>query len=1254
MATDRKGSGAQNAGDKRTRLIDDRELTGSSEDRFRHQDVVTQLADLVTTLPTPTSVALFGPWGSGKSSIYNLLDAELSDRQSNARLVRYDAFRYARLPLQRHFIRSLATSLDIGDKAFTDGLYEDTQKNALGLKATGDDDTEWSMLWRLLGMLAAVLTFTIVVALLLTAIAAATVIVLSDTKSMANFGDEYRDLLRAFALGFLAPAGLLVLVSGLATRGLTFVRQRSAPTSEEEFGGKFQKLVDKALKSRRYDRLVVFIDELDRCTPETVVETLDSLRTFLGANGCVFVVAADKIALEHALTQRVSSASPVNESNPYYSAGTEYLDKTFQYQLQLPPLLPRRLSAYAAGLVRGRPGVWSEVDSLERIVSVLVPNHVRSPRRVKALLNTFSLSYDLAERRAEAGHIGSDVRSRALELAFLTCLRVEFPLFARELGTHPDLIGAMRLELGIDETLGPFAEGVMKLARRYRRGDAPTDVLLTDGGPEQIDRDEDDESNEHQETDGNVGLSAYGRLSRSQARQLELYLRKTARVTIPRQDLIHLEGRGARFGIDAAIADALDEAGSQGDVDDVRDILDRLAESPTAGILALAESLDRDAAPLGEEASNLATVLLQIYGEYIDRVPSEDRAGVTGRCAGAIEAHAASYVLRDEDLAGALALGIDSGGLSGRSLARTVLGHEGAAEQPRVALVIVTRIDQALELVGDELGPIVGSALANGQLLEQLAKSLADAPLDAAHSVLEAAAPTAVRSLADRGSDEADVAEEDAAQARREAASALISQFAGLSPQRLDLVQRVASLILQSDTQQARDAVAPHLPEIVPSGSRIDYEPLLKDLFGAASHRRADAFAPWLRAIPGPEVLQSEEHQLDALATKAWKAHEDFLDDDCVATTGFEEALDQLARLLSEPLADESDALGSMVDDMLFTNASATAARDLVEHRHRLFFVDKGIVSANDLAAAMVSPLVQGLQVAVQPQQVTDGNLTNLYTDAAIWAVSHDAEATDLTSAALASPWLASPKKESLAISLAGLQSSRGITTSPPLTASNIASLVATHGHEFAQPAAMWVRWFAPDPTTANEILTGLIDTGARLEDATGRWVTDYASALDAEQLFALIEPELNAIVDRDPRIDFLGAAQFASVEAERLADKLVALYTSLTSNPQRQRLLQLWSSHGTRDPQARKQLLEGVLFPMLDLNAGSFDLALKANILWTDPPYGTKGELRSRIDSAAKKFDRQRAANSRMAEAGLKRRRRSLFGTTYEDTDSE
>ena len=93
---------------------------------------------------------------------------------------------------------------------------------------------------------------------------------------------------------------------------------------------------------------MVLIDELDRCSPQDVVTTLTALRTFLDQEHCIHIVVADRDVLERALKQ-LPQVSPFNQSSPYYSSASAFIDKVFQHQLELPPLRVARLTKFARG-----------------------------------------------------------------------------------------------------------------------------------------------------------------------------------------------------------------------------------------------------------------------------------------------------------------------------------------------------------------------------------------------------------------------------------------------------------------------------------------------------------------------------------------------------------------------------------------------------------------------------------------------------------------------------------------------------------------------------------------------------------------------------------------------------------------------------------------------------------------------------------------------------------------------------------------
>ena len=327
------------------------------------------------------------------------------------------------------------------------------------------------------------------------------------------------------------------------------------------------------------NRLVVFVDELDRCAPSEVAATLEAIRTFLGVQGCIFIVAADQQVLEHALTEKLRQLTPPDPANPYYSAGSAYLDKIFQYQLSFPPLRPRRLTGFALKLVANRGGVWADpaIDK-EDVVSILLPTHIHSPRRVKVLLNAFALSYGIAKARAERNKL-AEVSERAAELAKLVCIELEFPLFARDLFLDERLAVAVLLSARAKEGDEEAAAGLSTLPGRlghlgtlYSEGKLPVAQLLSGEGEEQggvmagrggqtatdEERERDEEASHEDLAEGaseredEEASDEEERVRQEHAVQLVRYLEKTETVEGPRSDLIHLESAGAVWNLRCA------------------------------------------------------------------------------------------------------------------------------------------------------------------------------------------------------------------------------------------------------------------------------------------------------------------------------------------------------------------------------------------------------------------------------------------------------------------------------------------------------------------------------------------------------------------------------------------------------------------------------------------------------------------------------------------------------------------------------
>lgn len=110
--------------------------------------------------------------------------------------------------------------------------------------------------------------------------------------------------------------------------------QPSPPKEIQELRDSFEDVLDELGIT-----LVVLIDDLDRCLPETTISTLEAVRLFLFLKNTAFVVAADTDMIKHAVRKHFSGT-------PDDSFVTNYFDKLIQIPIRVPPLGTQEVRAY--------------------------------------------------------------------------------------------------------------------------------------------------------------------------------------------------------------------------------------------------------------------------------------------------------------------------------------------------------------------------------------------------------------------------------------------------------------------------------------------------------------------------------------------------------------------------------------------------------------------------------------------------------------------------------------------------------------------------------------------------------------------------------------------------------------------------------------------------------------------------------------------------------------------------------------------
>jgi hypothetical protein len=102
----------------------------------------------------------------------------------------------------------------------------------------------------------------------------------------------------------------------------------------EEIDG-FRKAFDELLKKAKIEQLVVLIDDLDRCLPDTAIETLEAVRLFVFTARTAFVVAADEAMIEYAVRKHFPDLPDTTGPQTY---ARNYLEKLIQVPFRIPAL----------------------------------------------------------------------------------------------------------------------------------------------------------------------------------------------------------------------------------------------------------------------------------------------------------------------------------------------------------------------------------------------------------------------------------------------------------------------------------------------------------------------------------------------------------------------------------------------------------------------------------------------------------------------------------------------------------------------------------------------------------------------------------------------------------------------------------------------------------------------------------------------------------------------------------------------------
>jgi hypothetical protein len=1193
-------------------LIDDEALTQAGEDAFRLGDFVDGLVALCERASAPVNVALFGAWGSGKSSLANLLEQRFEQGTSGAVVfARFDAFKYAGIALQRHLLSQLAESFGAQGEKYGEDLYKSRNTNAYEMPRR-------DALLRFVGLL---LVALVAVGAVLAG-AAAIVGLASDTGAHGAFGPAFRQTLKAGIPSLLFASGLIGTLLSIAGKTFTVESTQAPPSTDEQFGRLFADLVNEVVKEKHCERIVVFVDELDRCSPGQVVAVLETIKTFLHIEPCVFVVAADKQAIEQAIGEQARQATPRDSVNPYYSAGGSYLDKIFQHQLALPPLMPRTLSQFALHLIQDRPGVWQSIDNKAELVTVLVPEHARSPRRVKVLLNAFLLAYRLALTRAADGALDPEVATRASELAKLVCLQTEFPLFAAELRVDTQMVAAtLALHEKPGQTLEEleligFGADSYRRALAYAEGRLPSDTVIAkdsapppsgDGSEEQKDSEAGDP--EHPTDVEDEGIES---IVESQSRQLGAYLARTRKIPGPARDLVVLESSGAAFGLPAELAERLERTARNGLARAAVAAVAELAPEERPRALLLLCALTKDS--IGLEKDNACRCLFAAL-ETID----EGLDGVVDEVLAALQT-ASEYELAESDLPGALDLALLRTGPAAFDLRQQVLSRGETRDNERLGLLVLSRASELRRSERGALGPVLAARLLGSEPGDVFA-AIADVTDG---ELLDMIADERTGMLESLGTLEPDQAAERAASILK----AALQMRIGVS---LPLLR----LLLGLDSREARSAAEPLLGALAP----IDDEATISEFLAATRHRRLALWESWLGVLDA-DTIRALEGTAASLAQLTAK----------VLTERFDEARPAKATdasaaiaLLVGLAAGRTPVDPAPVKAAFEEQAQAAALdQETSAERQRQYellaeLASSGLLANTDAAELIIDDLARTIQTPVTLDESTQGLPARMLVGANLGLALADAsESARLVEAVQASGWLSGATANAIVLQACSRQARLGVDVEVPLNTDDLTG-VALLGRPGEAALASWISAFGPTPQDVFDVLHAApaarrpaTELSKALGTVAKKWSKPQREAFDgliAEGFF-----------NEQTGLGLIAPTRCAAPPEQFTVRLLSELAKRAANNTLRSRVMALWVEFAPQSAVARRTLIGEIYEPLLSANnKGSVKIALDRFELVADPPSkSVRNKVRGKLKQAVKSDKSlRRRAEQLMLQAG-------------------
>lgn len=292
-----------------------------------YADIVSETA--INTDDEPLTIGVFGLWGAGKSTLLNMIQDSYESDES-----------IICLSINAWMFESYEDAKTAVMEALLQELGENVPKNLKNLFMTLLKKIDFMKVGTKAANVAAPFLASLVTG--------------NPIPLIFNLPSEAKEI----------ESTIKMISDSVKGMKENYMREET-PVNESTVGNvrAFRKEFEEALESDEIKRVVVLLDDLDRCQPERIIETLEVIKLFLSVKKTTFIIAADDNVIQYAIKKKYPNVDGFN-----VELDKEYIEKMIQLPIQIPELSSKDVQNYLLLLVLQK---YMEKDKFESLIKMV-------------------------------------------------------------------------------------------------------------------------------------------------------------------------------------------------------------------------------------------------------------------------------------------------------------------------------------------------------------------------------------------------------------------------------------------------------------------------------------------------------------------------------------------------------------------------------------------------------------------------------------------------------------------------------------------------------------------------------------------------------------------------------------------------------------------------------------------------------------------------------------------------------------------